>query len=139
MSFRMLFNRLMYGRTLDRPGAGGETCLTRALKMNDDVSVSEFLALGANPDRKNAAGEYPVHVALDRKNLQAAQLLLEVGADFLIKKDGLGLGEYATKNGLPIAAEVVKRREEALKKAQGNVQGILPWTKHQPKKGPAPE
>jgi len=132
----MLFNRIFYGRTLDRTGAGGETCLTRALKMNDAESVGAFLALGADPDGKNAAGEYPVHVALEKRNFEAARLLLEMGADFLITKDGLGLGEYARRNGLPLVADAVFKRETALRKAKDDTSGIFTKKNRKPQPGP---
>ena len=42
---KRLFNRLRYGRSLDRIGPGGETCLTRAIKMDDAEAVSQFITL----------------------------------------------------------------------------------------------
>lgn len=118
MSFKRIFNRLRLGGALNKPGLGGETYLTRAVKDGSIESVREFLDLGADPDAKNKSGEAPVHIAMLAQNLQVLHLLLEAGANIFNKQEGMTLRERAEKEGLRSIARVLRelevKKQEAL-------------------------
>lgn len=111
MSFKRIFNRLRLGGALNKPGLGGETYLTRAVKEGGIESVREFLDLGADPDAKNKAGEVPLHIAMLAQNLSVFHLLLETGANIFNKQEGMTVRERAEKEGLRSLARVLRELE----------------------------
>ena len=111
MSLKRLFNRMRLGGALDKPGLGGETYLTRAVKDGSVDTVREFLDLGADPDVKNKAGEAPVHLAMLAQNLPVFHLLLEMGANIFNKQNDMTLREHAEKEGLRSIVRVLRELE----------------------------
>jgi ankyrin repeat protein len=127
MSPRHSFNSLGLGDCLDQPGLGGETYLTRAIKMGQHDAVEEFLNLGCNPNVKNAAGEYPIYIALAQKDETAVTLLFRADASVFIKKDGMSFRQHAEKAGLTDIAETaaaIERREAAMRQALSFPRGM---------------
>lgn len=120
MSPRHSFNSLGLGDCLDQIGVGGETYLTRAIKMGQHDAVEDFLNLGCDPNVKNAAGERPLYIALGMKDETSLTLLFRADASVFIKKDGLSFRQHAEKSGLTDVAETaaaIERREIAMKQA----------------------
>ena len=127
MSPRHSFNSLGLGDCLDQIGLGGETYLTRAIKMGQHDAVEEFLNLGCNPNVKNAAGEYPIYIALAQKDETAITLLFRADASVFIKKDGMTFRQHAEKARLADIAETVaaiERREAAMRQALSFPRGM---------------
>ncbi|MBL8712255.1 MAG: ankyrin repeat domain-containing protein [Alphaproteobacteria bacterium] len=127
MSPRHSFNSLGLGDCLDQIGLGGETYLTRAIKMGQHDAVEEFLNLGCNPNVKNAAGEYPIYIALAQKDETAITLLFRADASVFIKKDGMTFRQHAEKAGLADIAETaasIERREAAMRQALSFPRGM---------------
>lgn len=127
MSPRHSFNSLGLGDYLDEIGLGGETYLTRAIKMRQHDAVEEFLNLGCNPNVKNAAGEYPIYIALAQKDETAITLLFRADASVFIKKDGMTFRQHAEKAGLADIAETaaaIERREAAMRQALSFPRGM---------------
>lgn len=127
MSPRHSFNSLGLGDCLDQPGIGGETYLTRAIKMGQHDAVEEFLNLGCDPNVKNAAGEYPIYIALAMKDEAALLLLFRADASVFIKKGGLTFRQHAEKAGLTDVAETaaaIERREKAMRQAMSFPRGM---------------
>lgn len=127
MSPRHSFNSLGLGDCLDQPGIGGETYLTRAIKMGQHDAVEEFLNLGCDPNVKNAAGEYPLYIAIAQKDEAAITLLFRADASVFIKKDGLSFRQHAEKAGLTDIAETaaaIERREKAMRQALSFPRGM---------------
>lgn len=118
MSLTRFFNRFRLGNTLNRPGLEGETYLTRAVKTGDADMVKEFLALGADPDAKNAAGQLPLYLAVVANNIPVLQVLLETGANVLMKQNGQTLSEHAEKAGYKSLSDVLAKLEERRQEAQ---------------------
>jgi len=113
MSLKRFFNRLRLGHAaLNTPGLEGETYLTRAVKMGDVKMVEEFLNLGADPDAKNAKGEYPTHIALVAENLNILYTLLNTGANVFLKQENLTLSEHAEKLGKKAIALSLRELED---------------------------
>lgn len=111
MSLKRLFNRIRLSGAIDKPGLGGETYLTRAVKDGSVDTVREFLDLGADPDVKNKAGEAPVHLAMLAQNLPVFHLLLEMGANIFNKQNDMTLRERAEKEGLRSIARALRELE----------------------------
>lgn len=127
MSPRHRFNSLGLGDYLDEIGLGGETYLTRAIKMGQHDAVEEFLNLGCDPNVKNAAGEYPIYIALAQKDETAITLLFRADASVFIKKDGMTFRQHAEKAGLADIAETaaaIERREAAMRQALSFPRGM---------------
>ncbi len=115
MSIKTVFNQLRLGDLLDAHGRGGETYLTRAVKMGLFDVAEDFINLGADPNRRNAAGELPLFIAFEKRDRVMLITLLQRGADVFEKKDGLTLREHALKAGLPdIAAYAAGAEEQRL-------------------------
>jgi ankyrin repeat protein len=112
MSLKSVFNGAKLGSMLDAPGQGGETFLTRAIRMGLSQVAADFLDIGADPNAPNAAGEYPLFIALAMKDRKAMALLLHRGASVFYKQDDLTFREAALKAGMPDIA----RHAEALEK-----------------------
>lgn len=113
MSLKRFFNRMRLGNAaLNTPGLEGETYLTRAVKMGDVKMVEEFLDLGADPDAKNAKGEYPTHIALIAENLNILYALLNTGANVFLKQENMTLSEHAEKLGKKAIAVSLRELEE---------------------------
>jgi len=112
MTLKRVFNRIQLGGALDARGLGGETYLTRAVKVGDAGLVQEFLDLGADPDVTNAAGELPLHIALVAQNFKIIHALLETGADIFLKQEGLTLSQHAEKLGMAKVSNVLRELEE---------------------------
>lgn len=112
MTLKRVFNRLQIGRAVDAQGLGGETYLTRAVKVGDLGMVQEFLNLGADPDVTNAAGELPLHLALVAQNFKVMHALLETGANIFLKQEGLTLSQHADKLGMGKISGVLRELEE---------------------------
>lgn len=124
---RHRFNSLGLGDYLDEIGLGGETYLTRAIKMGQHDAVEEFLNLGCDPNVKNAAGEYPIYIALAQKDETAITLLFRADASVFIKKDGMTFRQHAEKAGLADIAETaaaIERREAAMRQALSFPRGM---------------
>ena len=111
MSLKRLFNRIRLAGVIDKPGLGGETYLTRAVKDGSIDTVREFLDLGADPDAKNKAGEVPAHLAMIAQNLPVFHLLLETGANIFNKQNDMTLREHAEKEGLRSIARALRELE----------------------------
>lgn len=127
MSPRHSFNRLGLGDFLDQPGIGGETYLTRAIKMGQHDAVEEFLNLGCDPNVKNAGGEYPLYIALALKDEVSLTLLFRADASVFVKKGGISFKEHAAKSGLADIAETaaaIERRENAMRNALSFPRGM---------------
>lgn len=127
MSPRHSFNSLGLGDCLDQPGIGGETYLTRAIKMGQHDAVEEFLNLGCDPNVKNASGEYPLYIALGMKDEVSLTLLFRADASVFVKKGGITFREHAEKAGLPDVAETaaaIERREKAMRQALSFPRGM---------------
>lgn len=112
MSLQRIFNRIHMADALDRPGLGGETYLTRAVKIGDVKMVQEFLDIGADPDVSNEAGELPLHIALVAKNFRVMHALLETGANVFLKQQDMTLSQHADKLGMPKISAVLRELEE---------------------------
>jgi len=112
MILKRAFNRMQLGDALDAQGLGGETYLTRAVKVGDVKLVQEFLDLGANPDVKNAAGELPLHLALVAQNFKIMHVLLETGADIFLRQEGMTLSQHAEKLGMSKVSTLLRELEE---------------------------
>ena len=122
MSVKKAFNSVRLGAVLNEPGLEGETYLTRAVKMGIPKVAKDFLELGADPDAPNAAGEYPLFLALDRKDRRMMAELLKAGASVFYKRDGLTFREAALKAGMTDVAKLAGRIEKdraAMIKAMG--------------------
>ncbi len=106
MSLTDAFNGWKLGQaTLDAKGTGGETCLTRALKMQSYEVAADFLKLGASPDAVNAAGEKPLAIAIALKDRELIELLLDKRASVLADAPGgLNMAQYAKLHGMPDVA-----------------------------------
>jgi uncharacterized protein len=64
----------------------GDTPLSGAMQSGVDPEfVQLLLKRGADPDNRNATGNTPIMAALAQNNRQAAQLLLDAGADIFIQ------------------------------------------------------
>ncbi len=127
MSVKRSFNHVGLGDCLDQPGAGGETYLTRAIKMGQHDAVAEFLNLGCDPNVKNKQGEYPIYIALEMKDEAALLLLFRADASVFIKKDGLSFKQHAIKSGLTDVAETaaaIERREAVMRSAMSFPRGM---------------
>ncbi|MBI1215701.1 MAG: hypothetical protein GC185_07780 [Alphaproteobacteria bacterium] len=111
MSLKRSFNSVKMGNHVDRPGAGGETYLTRALKMGEHDAMREFLEIGADANACNAKGEVPLHIALERNDLKAINILLRYNASVFFKQDGMTLREHALQLGNKPVAEAARRIE----------------------------
>ena len=112
---------------LDQPGIGGETYLTRAIKMGQHDAVEEFLNLGCDPNVKNAGGEYPLYIALALKDETTLNLLFRADASVFVKKGGISFKEHAAKSGLTDIAETaaaIERRENAMRQALSFPRGM---------------
>lgn len=112
MTLKRVFNRLQLGSALNARGLGGETYLTRAVKVGDVGVVQEFLNLGADPDVTNAAGELPLHIALVAQNFKVMHALLETGANIFLKQEGMTLSQRAEHLGLAKVSDVLRELEE---------------------------
>jgi ankyrin repeat protein len=112
MILKTVFNQLRLGDTLNAHGPGGETCLTRAVTMGLADAAEEFIRLGADPNRANAAGELPLFIAFAQRDRLMLVTLLQCGADIFAKKDGLTLREHAVKEGLADVAAYAADAEE---------------------------
>ncbi|HEX2753332.1 MAG TPA: ankyrin repeat domain-containing protein, partial [Alphaproteobacteria bacterium] len=112
MTLKRVFNRMQLGDALDVRGLGGETYLTRAVKVGDVQMVQEFLDLGADPDVTNAQGELPLHIALVAQNFKIMHALLETGANIFLKQEGLTLSQHAEKLGMGKVSTVLRELEE---------------------------
>lgn len=127
MSIKSVFNRYRISDYLDQHGVGGETYLTRAIRMGQHDAIAEFLAIGANPDQPNAKGERPLFIALALKDEAAITLLLRADASIFIKKDGLTFEQHAKGAGFPDIAETaaaIQRREAAMRLALSMPRGM---------------
>jgi len=115
--------RIFSGRkALNQPGLGGETLLTRAIKMRDNDALRETLKAGADPDAKNALGETPLYLALDMKDRAALRQLLKAHAT-QEKRNGQTFRQNCWDAGLPdIAAEA-----ERIRRAQDAAAIALSW------------
>lgn len=69
----------------------GNTALHLAIALgNYPSAVTYLLSIASNPNERNKAGQSPLHVALNTKNLVAAQALYKAGADlYLLDNTGL--------------------------------------------------
>lgn len=112
MSLQRIFNRIHMADALDRPGLGGETYLTRAVKIGDVKMVQEFLDIGADPDVSNEAGELPLHIALVAQNFRVMHALLETGANVFLKQQDMTLSQHADKLGMPKISAILRELEE---------------------------
>lgn len=112
MTLKRVFNRMQVGSAVNARGLGGETYLTRAVKVGDVAMVQEFLDLGADPDMTNAAGELPLHIALIAQNFKIMHALLETGANIFLKQEGLTLSQHADKLGMGKVSGVLRELEE---------------------------
>ena len=65
----------------------GETALHFAAILNDVAIAKELLSHGAEPNKKGEHGFTPIHEAIQQGNTEMIRLLLENGADTLIKND----------------------------------------------------
>ena len=119
MSLTDAFNGWKLGQAvLDAKGTGGETMLTRALKMQAYDAVADFLKLGMSPDAANAMGEKPLHIAIALKDRRAIDMLLDKRASVLADAPGGGtLAQYARKHGMPDVAarlaQMIREKEAA--------------------------
>lgn len=102
---------------------GSDTILTLACKNGHLEYVKMLLELGANPNKKNGYGEYPVLIATRNLNEEIAKLLLTLGASYDIDEDGLELFHIAQSLGLNSLAKFIsnlkKTHENAMKKEMG--------------------
>lgn len=112
MSVRNVFNAMRLGSALDEHGAGGETCLTRAVKMGLVEAAEDFMKLGADANRENADGEYPLFIALEQRDRKMIVALVEGGASVFYKKDGLTFRQQALKQDMPDVAAFAGRIEK---------------------------
>lgn len=111
MSVKNMFNAARLGSTLDDIGVGGETCLTRAVKMGLVEVAEDFMKLGAQADTPNAQGEIPLFIALEQKDRAMMVALVRGGASVFLKKDGLSFKEHALKMGMRDVANWADRIE----------------------------
>ena len=111
MSVKNIFNALQLKGTLDSHGAGGETCLTRAVKMGLVDVAEDFLKLGADPDRENAHGETPIFIALAQRDRAMMVALVQNGASIFMRQNGLTFKEQAMKQNMPDVAAWADRIE----------------------------
>lgn len=111
MFLRRMFNKIRNGRAFDKTGANGETCVTFAIKNNDRASLESFLQAGASPDVPNAAGEYPVHLALHDAQGVLLACLMDAGATLLCEQDGMYPSEHAATRGLSDIAGTLEKAE----------------------------
>lgn len=115
--------RLFAGRKqLNQPGLGGETLLTRAIKMKDHEALRETLKAGADPDVKNAQGETPLYLALDLKDRAALRQLLKANAT-QAKRNGQTFRQNCWDAGLPEIAEEAER----IRRAQDGAVIAMSW------------
>lgn len=100
-----------------------DSILTMACKNGDSDYVKMVLELGANPNRINGRGEYPVLIATKNMNEDIAKLLLTYGASYDIDDYGLQLIHVAKSLGLnslvKFISELQNKHEEAMKKEMG--------------------
>lgn len=75
-----LFNSVT-GKNKDKPGADGETALTRAVKEGNQTKVKKLLHKGHNPNIQNAQHLSPLHIAAYWDEKSIVQDLLEAKAD----------------------------------------------------------
>jgi ankyrin repeat protein len=108
------FNAVRLGSHVDKPGAGGETFLTRAVKMGDHQAIRDFLEIGADADGPNARGELPLHIAMKRRDVKTMEILLNAGASVYRKQEGMTLREHALKLGMKDIAVAARRIERRL-------------------------
>jgi ankyrin repeat protein len=112
MSLKSVFMGL--GKTLDAPGVGGETFLTRAVKMGLPEVARDFIRTGADPNRPNAAGELPLFIALEMKDRAMIAELIKGGASVFHRQDGVTFKARALQLGMPdiaqLAAAIEKER-----------------------------
>lgn len=115
MSVKSSFNGMRLGKALDARGVGGETYLTRAVKMQQHDAINDFLDLGCDANVPNAQGESPIFIALSLMDAKAIDTLVLGGASVFVKKDGMTFKEHAKKAGLAQAVERVEivERERA--------------------------
>ena len=111
MSVKNMFNAARLGSTLDEQGLGGETYLTRAVKMGLVDVAEDFMKLGADPNGENAAGDYPLFIALEQKDRAMMVALVKGGASVFLKKDGLTFRQQALKQNMPDVAAWADRIE----------------------------
>lgn len=118
LSLKRVFNRWRFHKTLDTPGACGETALTLAVRGDDVDGALRFINLGANVNQPNAAGELPIFIAIENKNPKMFQLLVEEGANLRSVFKGRSLIETAVAAGMrdeaAIAASIDKTEESSL-------------------------
>ena len=115
MSLKSLFSRLTQKKELDKPSLGGETMLTRAVKMREHDAMREFLKAGADPDVKNAGGEAPLFIALGLQDREALRILLKAHAT-QEKQNGVTFRQQCWNAGLPDIgeeAEKIRRMRDA--------------------------
>lgn len=110
MSLKAAFMGL--GRTLDAPGPGGETFLTRAVKMGLPDAACEFIDIGADPNQPNAAGERPLFIALEMKDREMIAALIKNGASVFHTQKGVTFRARALQLGLPDVAAAAERIEK---------------------------
>jgi ankyrin repeat protein len=106
MSIKKAFDSMRLGSAVNARGLGGETFLTRAVKMGLPAAAKEFIELGADPDRANAAGERPLYIALDLKDRAMIATLLQAGADARQERNGLSFRDNAIRAGMPEIARL---------------------------------
>lgn len=117
MSLKSSFNEMKLGKILNEPGLGGETYLTRAIKMGQHDAIKEFLELGCDIKMPNAHGETPIYAALAAKDRAAIKILLDYNDEVVfMKKDGKSFKHNALKAGMIDVAEraaIVEKIREA--------------------------
>lgn len=101
MALKASFNGMRLGKMLDEPGVEGETYLTRCIKMGQHQALKEFLDLGCDPLKPNAHKQYPLYLALEMKDRDALNILLNKDENLaFMKKGGMSFKQHAIKAGL---------------------------------------
>ena len=66
---------------IDETDIGGRTALFWAAKRGDSFAVSSLLKYGADPNKKNFNGSYPLYAAISSRDYASVRLILESGRE----------------------------------------------------------
>jgi ankyrin repeat protein len=81
------------------PAGSDAERLFEAVRQGNSERLASLLALGADPNTANAAGQRPLHIAAAQGNLEMIEALLRSGGKLLPDAQGDGPEIYALKAG----------------------------------------